>query len=403
MKRTIGIVMAGGEGNRLYSLTKERAKPAVPFGGKYRIVDFVMNSFVNAGMGNILVLTQYQSQSIFDHLSRLWVSNPLYGQYINAINPQYRTGYNKKYESTADSVYQNMDRIDCDNFDTAAVFAGDHILKIDVRQVKVYHESKGADFTVVAIPVPVKEASGAFGVIETDEESRIIGFVEKPLKPKEIAGRPGWCFASMGNYLAGVKYLSEILHLDAKNKASLHDFGHDIIPLILKRGDKIYAYDFTENKVPGQDISYWRDVGSIKALWKANMDLKNPSPDFNIHSKDWPLRSAPDFTPPAKITLGGGFKDSLISGGCIISGGFVSDSVLSPNVFVDKNAEVSESVLFPGVIVGEGVRMRKVIVDEGVCIPRGTIIGFDRDNDEKMGFVIEDEPEILVVPSHYNF
>lgn len=403
MKRTIGVVMAGGEGSRLYNLTKERAKPAIPFGGKYRIIDFIMNSFVNSGIGNIIVLTQYQSQSINDHLSRLWVSNPLYGQHINTINPQYRTVSGRIYEHTADSVYQNMDRIDCGDFDTVAIFAGDHIFKIDVRQVKVYHELKRADFTVVAVPVPVSEASLAFGVIEVDEENRIIGFVEKPLKPKEIPGRPGWCFASMGNYLADVKYLSDLLHLDAGTKASRHDFGHDIIPLILKKGDKIYAYDFMENKVPGQDINYWRDVGITKAFWDANRNLKDPLPKLNLYSKDWPLRSVPDFTPPAKITLGGGFKDSLISGGCIISGGFVSDSVLSPNVFVDKNAEISESVLFPGVIVGEGVRMRKVIVDEGVYIPNRTIIGFDREEDERRGFTVKDEDEILVVPKHYVF
>ncbi|PIR58014.1 MAG: glucose-1-phosphate adenylyltransferase [Parcubacteria group bacterium CG10_big_fil_rev_8_21_14_0_10_38_31] len=403
MKRMIGVVMAGGRGGRLYSLTNQRAKPAVFFGGKYRIIDFIMNSFVNSGIGNIIVLTQYLSQSINDHMSHFWISNPLYGQYINTVNPQYKTEFNVRYEHTADSVYQNMDRINCGDFDTVAIFAGDHIVKIDVRQVKAYHESKEADFTVIAVPVPVSEASGAFGVIEVDEESRIIGFVEKPLKPKEIPGRPGWCFASMGNYLADVKYLQDILYLDAKNKASSHDFGHDIISLILKKGDKIYAYDFSLNKVSGQKLIYWRDVGSTRAFWEANMELKDPSPAFSLYGKDWPLRSVPDSTPPAKITLGGEFKDSLISGGCIISGGSVRDSVLSPNVFVDKNAEVSECVLFPNVVIGEGARLRMVIVDEGVTIPSGVSIGFDREEDERRGFTVKDEPEILVVPKHYVF
>lgn len=401
MKDVIGIILAGGKGERLWPLTATRTKPAVPFGGKYRIIDFVMNNFVNSEIKIIKILTQVHSQSLQEHINRFWVSNPLMGQYIDIVPAQMKISKDW-YKGTADAVYQNLDIIEqADHFSTVAIFAGDHIFKMDITQMYDFHKKKKSEFTISVVAFPTSEAKGNFGVIEINKNFKVVGFEEKPEHPKEIPGRPGYCFVSMGNYLAERKSLRKILHQDAEMEGSSHDFGKDVIPLMLKKGGKIFSYDFSTNFVPGQEEVYWRDVGTLKAFWDANMDLKAVSPKLSLYSRSWPLRTFPDYTPPAKTILGGKLEDSLISGRCIISGGEVRGSVLSHNVLVEKGAEVIDSVLFADVAIHEGARVRNAIVDKGVVIPRGMSIGFSEEDDLNKGLTVVDG--ITVVPKKFSF
>jgi glucose-1-phosphate adenylyltransferase len=401
MKDVIGVIMAGGKGERLWPLTKIRAKPAVPFGGKYRIIDFVMNNFVNSEIGNIMVLTQARSQSLNDHISRFWISNPLRGQYIDIVPAQMKIS-DEWYKGTADAVFQNLDIIAHNNqFSVAAIFAGDHIFKMDIAQMYDFHKKKNAQFTISVLTVPVSGAAGNLGVVEVDNDFRVVGFEEKPEHPKEIPGKPGYCFVSMGNYLAEIIYLSEILKADAKKKDSSHDFGKDAIPFMLKRRGKVYAYDFSTNVIPGQEEIYWRDVGTIKAFWEANMDLRSVTPQLNLYDRSWPLRTFPDYTPPAKTILGGKLDDSLVSGRCIISGGTVKDSVLSQNVLVKQDAIITDSVIFSDVVIEEGARIRNAIVDKEVTVPPGMHIGFSKEEDLEKGLSVVDG--ITIVSKNFSF
>jgi glucose-1-phosphate adenylyltransferase len=401
MKDLLGIILAGGAGERLQPLTSARAKPAVPFGGKYRIIDFVLNNFINSGMQNIKILVQTLSQPLINHVNKLWPSVPVYNFYVQAIPAQKRISEDW-YKSTADAVYQNLNVFsDNPQYRRVAIFSGDHVFKMDVSQLDHYHQAKGSDFTISSMVIKAEDAY-RFGILEVDPQNRVIGFAEKPSQPKEIPGKPGYCLTSMGNYLADIPVLIDILNEDANSVLSTHDFGNDVIPYMLKRGLKIFAYDFAENKVPGEDQIYWRDVGTIRSYWEANMDLVSIKPDLNLYNDLWPIKTTPDFTPPAKCVFRQSLMDnSIMSGGCVVTEAELSNSLLSQRVRVERGALVCESVLFSGVKIGEGSKIRKAIIDKNVHVPPFTQIGYSREQDEARGFKISDG--ITVVPKNYIF
>jgi glucose-1-phosphate adenylyltransferase len=306
------------------------------------------------------------------------------------------------YKSTADAVYQNLN-IFRDNpcFKRVAIFSGDHIFKIDAGKLDDFHKEKCADFTISALAVK-KEDAHRFGIIEVDEHGRVIGFEEKPENPKEMPGRPGYCLTSMGNYIANTPMLVEVVSEDAAQETSSHDFGKDVIPFMMKKGLRMFAYDFTSNIVPGEDHIYWRDVGTIKSYWEANMDLVSIEPELNLYNHLWPVKTSSDFTPPAKLVMKQSLIDSaIISGGCIVTQAEIGNSVLSQNVRVEKSAMIRESVIFAGVIVREGAQIQKTIIDKNVVVPPNTRIGFSREEDEARGFKVSDG--ITVVPKNYVF
>ena len=401
MEDLLGIVLAGGAGERLRPLTSARAKPAVPFGGKYRIIDFVINNFINSGLRNIKILVQSLSQPLINHVNKLWPSVPVYDFYVQAIPAQKRVS-EEWYKSTADAVYQNLNIfVDNPQYKRVAIFSGDHIFKMDVSQFDRFHQEKFADFSISTMVIGAEDA-GRFGIIEIDEQNRVIGFEEKPEHPKEIPGKPGFCLTSMGNYIADISTLTQILHEDAKTGGSTHDFGKDVIPFMLGKGLRLFAYDFAENKVPGEELVYWRDVGTIRSFWEANMDLVSIKPELNLYNDLWPLRTTPDFTPPAKCVFRQTLIDnSIMSGGCIITQAELSNSVLSQRVRVERGSLVLESVIFAGVKIGEGAKIRRTIIDKNVQVPPFTRVGYSREEDEARGFKISDG--ITVVPKNYIF
>lgn len=404
----LGMIMAGGEGSRLYPLTKERAKPAVHFGGKYRIIDFVLNNFINSGIFKIKVLTQFKADSLIKHLTTGWNLNRMLGQYIDPVPAQMRTG-RRWYEGTADAVFQNINLIEDENPDYVAVFGADHIYKMDISQMLDFHRRVGAVGTVAAIPKPIEEAANKFGVIEVDYNWRMIGFEEKPAAPRCIPGNPGMALVSMGNYIFNRNFLVRELYNDASLKNSSHDFGRDVIPKIFP-DYPIYVYDFSNNRIPGESAQqsiYWEDVGTIEAYYRANMTLRDVVPEINLYNEQWPMRTAPGQTPPAKFVFSGEGQekrrgeaiDSIISGGCIISGGRVIRSVLSRSVRVHSFAVVEDSILFHDVEIGERAHIRRAIIDKNLRIPAGAKIGFDLEEDRKKYFVSESGIVVLSLPS----
>ncbi len=408
----LGMIMAGGEGSRLHPLTKERAKPAVYFGGKYRIIDFVLNNFINSGIFKIKVLTQFKSDSLIKHLTTGWNLNRMLRQYIDPVPAQMRTGRDW-YKGTADAVFQNLNLIADEMPDYVAVFGGDHIYKMDVSQMLEFHRSVGATATVAAIPKPIEEAAGQFGVIQVDANWRMIGFEEKPLKPKPMPDNPGMALVSMGNYIFNRNFLLRELYNDAKLDDSSHDFGKDVIPKIFA-DYPIYVYDFSSNKIPGElteQRGYWKDVGSLDAYFEATMTLRNVVPEINLYNDAWPIRTAAGQSAPAKFVFAGEGADSrkgealdsIICGGCIISGGRVVRSVLSRGVRVNDLAEVENSIIFPDVTVGAGAKIRNAILDRGVTIAPGDIIGYDLEEDKKRFFVSESGIVVLEAPRNTLF
>lgn len=398
------MILAGGEGKRLYPLTKDRAKPAVPFGGRYRIIDFVINNFVNSGFYKIKVLTQYKSDSLNKHITRGWRLSPFLNQYIDLAPAQMRTG-NDWYRGTADAIYQNIFHIQDEDPDYVCVFGGDHIYKMDVSQMLNFHKDKGADLSIAAIPIPIEEAS-EFGIMEVDENWRLTNFVEKPkTAPKTIPGNPNMCLASMGNYIFGKDVLLDALERDDKIQESSHDFGKNVIPMLLNEGKKIYVYNFHDNSFAGMTESergYWRDVGSIDAYWQANMDLLEASPELDLYSKDWPLRTFNHNYPPAKFIWQEGDRvgmatNSMVSEGCIVSGGMLSHCVLSPKVRINSYSQVVDSILMENVDVGRYSKIRKAIIDKNVKVPPNTRIGYDYDEDIARGFLVSPNG-VTVVP-----
>ena len=398
------MILAGGEGKRLYPLTKDRAKPAVPFGGRYRNIDFVLNNFINSGFFKIKVLTQYKSDSLNKHITRGWALSPFLNQYVDLAPAQMRTG-SDWYRGTADAIYQNVFHITDEDPDYVCIFGGDHIYKMDVSQMLDYHKEKGADLSISAIPIPISEAH-EFGIIEVDDDWRLINFVEKPKdKPKSIPGNPDMCLASMGNYIFNKNILLEALNRDEEIKESSHDFGKNVIPMLLRDGKKIYIYNFNDNSFPGMtdtERGYWRDVGSIDAYWQANMDLLAYDPELNLYSQDWPLRTFNYNYPPAKFIWEEGERvgmatNSMVSEGCVVSGGGLSRCVLSPKVKVNSYSQISESILMENVEIGRHSKIKKAIIDKNVIVPPNTRIGFNHEEDIKRGFHVSPNG-VTVVP-----
>jgi glucose-1-phosphate adenylyltransferase len=389
MLDVLAMVMAGGKGERLYPLTRDRTKPAVPFGGKYRLIDFVLSNLVNSHIYAIYVLTQFKSQSLTEHILENWrLGTILKNNFIIPVPAQMRTG-ETWYRGTADAIHQNAHLIRNHKSDIVAVFGADHIYKMNIRDMIDYHREKEADVTIAAIPYP-KSESRSYGVIQVDESWRVKGFQEKPAAPATIPGKPDLILASMGNYLFNREVLLEILETDAKSKGT-HDFGRDILPSTF-HDLKLYAYDFRRNKLPGVepgDVNdYWRDVGTIDSYWEANMDLRSVIPKFDLYNKYWPIYTSRIPAPPAKFVHDmdghpGHSLNSVISEGCIISGSTVVNSVLGPFVHIHSYSEVYKSILMEDVEVGQGSRIRKAIIDKHVVIPPETQMGFNIEEDKK--------------------
>ncbi len=397
------MILAGGEGRRLYPLTKDRAKPAVPFGGRYRIIDFVLNNFVNSGFYKIKIITQFKSDSLNKHISRGWPTSPILGQYIDLVPAQMRTG-SEWYRGTADAIYQNINFIYDENPRHVCVFGGDHVYKMDVRQMLDYHNEKNADLTISAIPIPKEEAS-EFGIMEVDENWRLIGFKEKPKEePKTIPGRPDLVLASMGNYIFNKDVLIRELEEDAAREETNYDFGKNIITNMFPRCN-VMVYDFSRNFVPGtseKERGYWRDVGSIDSYWEANMDLLEIQPEFNLYDNQWQIKTFNHNYPPAKFVWEetervGMATCSLVSDGCIVSGGQISKCVLSPNVRVNSFSYVRETIMMEDVTIGRHAEIKKAIIDKNVDIPPYTKIGYNVEEDLARGFYVT-ESGITVVP-----
>jgi len=408
LQNILVMIMAGGEGSRLYPLTRERAKPAVPFGGKYRLIDFVLSNFLNSKIYSIYVLTQFKSQSLTEHLQEGWrFSSILKDHFILPVPAQKRTG-ESWYQGTADAIYQNINLIEGHGYDLIAVFGADHIYRMDIRQMIGFHIENNADMTVSALPVSVEEASD-FGVIQVDTGQRIIGFQEKPAQPKSIPGRPEEAYASMGNYIFNTDFMEKVLYEDAADENSSHDFGKDILPRVYPN-DRVFAYDFRHNHIPGsssQEVGAWRDVGTIKAFWEANMDLRNVKPMFNLYNGRWRIRTTLYEGPPAKFVFNedgrrGQAVNSIVSEGSIISGGIVQDSVIGRDVLVDSGAAIINSLVMDRVKIGKNCKINMAIIDKDVDIPEGVNIGYNLDDDKKR-FFVDEESNIIVIPKGYKF
>jgi glucose-1-phosphate adenylyltransferase len=399
-RNVVTFVMAGGKGERLWPLTKDRTKPAVPFGGIYRIVDFTLSNCINSAMRRVYVLTQYKSASLQRHIRLGWniLSSEL-NEYIEVLPAQQRTG-ESWYLGTADAIYQNLNTLEIENPDEVLVLAGDHVYKMNYATLVDYHRAEGADLTISVVEMD-KHESIHFGVVEVDTEGRVIGFEEKPLKPKTIPHKPDKIYASMGIYVFKHPILVQELHNDSNDESSTHDFGKDIIPRMAKSGFKVKAYNFIdENK---KNAQYWRDIGTLDAYYEANMELIQVDPIFNLYDSQWPIRTYQEQTPPAKSIFAGeeitgrvGLAlDSLVSGGCIISGGQVKRSILSPDVRINSYSQVTDSILMEGVSVGRHAKIRKAIIDKDVIIPEGVVIGYDLDEDRKR-FVVTESGIVVV-------
>lgn len=389
----LAIILAGGEGKRLFPLTADRVKSAVPFGGAYRIIDFVLSNFVNSGYYKIKVLTQYKSHSLNTHLSRGWRLSPLLDQYIDPVPAQMRTGPHW-FQGTADAVYQNLNLILDEMPDHVCIFGGDHIFKMNIRQMVDFHDSRNAAVTVAAIPVSLADAR-EFGVIKTRGEV-IEDFIEKPADPEPTVAGGVTALASMGNYIFRTRDLVEIIREDAETASSRHDFGHSILPSLVARG-KAFVYDFSQNTIPGMaevEKGYWRDIGNIDAYWQANMDLVDVTPAFNLYNPYWNIRTYRPQVPPAKFVFAdeknrriGVATDSIVCGGSIISGGQILKSILSHTVRVNSYSRVSESVVFDGVDIGRYAKINRCIIEKGIKVPANARIGFDPEEDREYFFV----------------
>lgn len=394
--KVLALVLAGGKGTRLAPLTAERAKPAVPFGGKYRIIDFVLSNLMNSGIYSIYVLIQFRSQSLLQHLRDGWqFGSMLQNQFIIPVPAQMRTPGETWYKGTADAVFQNANLIEQSRPDVVVLFGADHIYRMDVRQMIAYHRQKGAGVTISALPV-AKRFAKDFGVIEVDGDGRIVGFHEKKADAPTIPGRPDMVLASMGNYVFEADLLLDLVGRDAADPRSGHDFGTDILPNLIGRVP-MYAYDYQTNHIagdPADKVPYWRDVGTLDAYYEANMDMRAIDPPLNLYNRQWPLRTAGYSDPPAKFAFDeekrrGQAIDSILCGGCIISGSTVKRSVLGRYVRVHSYALVEDSILFDDVEVGRGCRIRRAIIEKNVHLPPGTIIGYDAEEDRRRWQVTE--------------
>jgi len=405
MRKVLTFIMAGGKGERLLPLTNDRAKPAVPFGGIYRIIDFTLSNCINSGLRRINVLTQYKSISLQRHLRMGWnIFNSDLGEYIDVIPAQQRVG-SDWYRGTADAIYQNIYTIEQEKADEIVILAGDHVYKLNYYQMIDFHRSQGADLTVSVFEIE-KENSAHLGVVETDAKGGVLGFEEKPSRPKVIPDKPDKIYASMGIYVFNREVLEEELIDDAKKNTD-HDFGKNIIPQMVRKGKKICAFNFSALKSEGEclsdrDAAYWRDIGTVDGYYEANMDLLGAEPIFSLYDQNWPVRTYQEQFPPARTIhsdeeagRGGQLLDSLVSSGCVISGGKVQRSVLSPNVRINSFSEVYDSILMEGVDVGRYAKIQRAIIDKEVKIPRNAVIGYDLKEDKKR-FTVTDSGIVVV-------
>lgn len=401
--KVLVIVLAGGEGRRLAPLTDDRAKPAVPFGGSYRIIDFVLSNFANARYLKIVVLTQYKSHSLDRHISQTWRFSTLLGNYVTPVPAQMRRGPHW-FSGSADAIYQNLNLIQDENPDVVCVFGADHIYHMDPRQMVQQHVDSGAGVTVAAIPVPIEQAH-QFGIIDASPTGKILKFLEKPAAPPPMPGDPTMALASMGNYVFNTKVLIDIVTPSDSSRTNT-DVGRDVIPA-LTHDEVAYMYDFSTNEVPGQsdhERGYWRDVGTLDAYYDANMDLLMSLPAFSLYNPMWPVYSLQLPLPPAKVGYGrngehGRIENSLLCNGAIVSGGIVERSIIGPDVYIDTGAEIVDSIVFPGVRVGPGARLRRCVVDKNVVLAEGARIGIDADEDRER-YAISDAGIVIVPKQH---
>jgi glucose-1-phosphate adenylyltransferase len=403
--RVLAFVLAGGKGTRLYPLTKERAKPAVPFGGRYRIVDFVLSNLINSGVYSIYVLIQFRSQSLLQHLREGWEATSLLRQhFIIPVPAQMRSPGEDWYRGTADAIYQNINLIEQADPHFVVIFGADHVYRMNIREMLEYHMHKRAQVTIAAIPVQ-KELASEFGVIETEADGRVLGFHEKRPDAPPLPNDPERVYASMGNYIFSTNLLLRELYADAQNEASSHDFGRDILPSLVGN-TQMFAYDFQTNRIPGDPVGqepYWRDVGNIDAYYDASMDLRAVTPALNLYNRQWPLRTAGYSDAPAKFIFDeqgrrGLATDSIVAGGTILSGGMVRNSVLGRGVRVHSGALVENSILFDNCDVGRRARVRRAILDKNARIPEDASIGYDLEQDRELYHVTESG--IVVVEGH---
>ena len=401
--QALAFVMAGGQGERLQPLTRHRAKPAVPFGASYRVVDFVLSNLVNSGITSIYILTQYKAQPVIDHVQKGW-AHRVSGQrnLIRVVPAQMQMG-SEWYRGTADSVYQNMNLIGQFRPDVVLVFGADHVYKMNIRQMIDFHLDRRARVTVACLPVPCKEGS-SFGILDVNENNQVRDFVEKPDDPPAMPGNPDLCLASMGNYVFDPKTLMDSLMSCASAVETSHDFGHDIIPA-LTGANVVYAYNFAQNRIPGvfdgEEEPYWRDIGTIEAYYEANLDLKNVVPRLNLYNWKWPIMTANFNDPPAKFVFDdpqrrGEAVQSISAAGCVLAGGYVKVSVLGRNVFVHAGSDVRDSVLLDNVYVGPRAHVRRAIIDKNVRIGANQAVGYDIEQD-RLHYHVSDTG-IVVIP-----
>jgi len=401
-RNTIAMVLAGGKGERLSPLTLRRAKPSVAFGGKYKIIDFVLSNLFNSGIKKVYILTQYRAFSLNKHIRESWSKWTGLGEFYVGISPETRSESEEWFKGTADAILQYLRFVESSDADYVAVFGGDHIYKMDITQMINFHRMNRSDITIAALEVPVEEAS-RYGVFSVDEDDRVTGFTEKPLKPERIPGRET-CYASMGNYIFPTRKLIEVLLEGKKLHADL-DFGKHVIPMMLENDDRVFAYNFNDNVIPGmksEERGYWRDVGTIESYYEANMDLVNVSPQLNLYNYKWPILTNQGNLPPAKTVFDddqrrGQNIDSYVCAGCITSGSTVRGSILGPLCKVNSYSLVEDSILFENVNVGRHVKIRKTIIDKNVVIPDGSTIGYDLEADRQKGYTVT-ESGIVVVP-----
>ena len=400
-RNTIAMVLAGGKGERLSPITSHRSKPAVPFGGKYKIIDFVLSNMFNSGIKKVYILTQYHAYSLNKHIKESWAKWTGLGEFYDTISPETSSMSEQWFTGTADAIYQNLRFINYANADLVAIFGGDHIYKMDISQMVEYHRMNKADLTIAALEVSPEEAS-RYGVLSVNDDLFITSFVEKPEKPNRVPGR-NTCLASMGNYIFSAKRLVDVLQQGIKRYEDL-DFGKHIIPMMLEKGEKIVAYNFFDNYVPGMgpnERGYWKDVGTLDSYYEANMDLINVSPQLNLYNLSWPILTNQGNLPPAKTVFDkedrcGQNIDSLVCGGCITSGGTVRRSILGPCSKINSYALVEDSILFDNVQVGRHAKIRKAIIDENIVIPEGMEIGFNHEEDRLRGCIVTESGIVIV-------
>ena len=402
-KNTYAMVLAGGRGSRLYQLTDWRAKPAVPFGGKFRIIDFVLSNCVNSGIRRIGVATQYKSHSLIQHIQRGWsFLNGQFGEFVDLLPAQQRVSEDHWYQGTADAVFQNLDILRGSKPDFVLILAGDHVYKMDYGKLLAFHVEKKADMTVACLEVPVADAT-AFGVMGVDTNSQIVEFAEKPVNPAPMPDKPGKSLASMGIYVFNTRFLFEQLIRDADDPHSSHDFGKDLIPYMISRY-RVFAQNFEQSCVGTENGHgpYWRDVGTIDSYWEANMELAKVIPDLNMYDREWPIWTHQEQLPPAKFVFNdddrrGVAIDSLVSGGCIVSGSTVRNSLLFSNVRIDSYCNITDSVLLPNVEVGRNVTLKRAIIDKGCKVPDGLEVGVNIEHDRER-FHVSPNGVTLVTP-----